>query len=96
MASRPWLPWLAIIALVLVVGSLVARVVADGWDRARITEYFHRHGNTVQAITWQPFAQWWVKGGDRTYLVDYLMADGRVRQVSCRTSLSGGVHVSED
>ena len=96
MARRAWLPWFAIIALILVVGGVISRIVADGWDRQRITEYLQRQGNTVQTITWQPFAQWWIKGSDRTYLVEYLTPDGQLKHISCRTSLFGGVYTSED
>jgi hypothetical protein len=90
------LPWFWALALILLVVGVGARLVADRWDRERIRDYFLRQGQTTGAITWEPFARWWTRDIDRTYTVTVLSPDGATRVVSCRTSLFGGVYVSEE
>jgi hypothetical protein len=70
--------------------------VADGWDRERIRDYFTRQGQVIEIITWEPFARWWLRDTDRNYRVTVRAANGSTREISCRTSLFGGVYVSEE
>ncbi len=93
---RAWFPIIWPVVLALVVIGIIMRVVADGWDRERITEYMLSHHGTVEDITWQPLAFWWQKNSDRAYLVTYRSAEGLAKQVHCRTSLFGGVYLSEE
>jgi hypothetical protein len=72
------------------------RFLADGWDRERITESLVHQGLVVDSITWQPFAFWWQKNSDRTYLVECHTTNGSSKRLSCRTSMFGGVYTSEE
>ena len=91
--SRTWFAGTAFVLTVLVIGF---NVVADQWDRQRITEALDHQGLMVDSITWQPFAFWWQKDSDRTYLVECRTSNGTSKRLSCRTSLFGGVYTSEE
>jgi hypothetical protein len=91
--SRTWFTGTAFVLVVLVIGF---NLIADQWDRQRITEAMDHQGLVVDSITWQPFAFWWQKDSDRTYLVECHTTTGLPKRFSCRTSLFGGVYTSEE
>ncbi len=76
---------------------ILLRVVADRWDRSRITTYVQERGGEVQDIAWQPFGRgWFGERGDRIYEVTYRSRDGATHEASCKTSLFSGVYFSEE
>jgi hypothetical protein len=93
-ASPEWLAVAIAVALVLVIG---ARLVHGQLDRGRIRAYAAENGWEVLECRWSPYGPGWVGARQaRIYAVRYRDREGRSHAAYLKTSMFGGVYLTED
>ena len=81
-----------------VITAIIAiRLVADNFDRQRISEYVEVRGGKVIETAWTPFGPGWLGGGgERIYEVRYSDHVGNIHEAFARTNMLSGVYLAED
>ena len=83
--------------VIIALFAIAFRLLADRWDRSRITQYVAERGGTVNGVTWQPFGRgWFGEKGDRIYEVEYTDREGASHSASCKTSMFSGVYFTDE
>jgi hypothetical protein len=78
-------------------GVLMMRLMAGQRDRDRIEKYLRDRGCEPLEVRWFPLARAALgERNDRVYQVRYRDTTGLEREATCKTSLMGGVFLSED
>lgn len=84
--------FVAVVAL-----ALLMRLTAGSLDAERIDEYVSARGGKLLERRWHPFGKGWFGAeGQRIYEIRYRDGDGDVRQATVKTSMLGGVYLTED
>jgi len=88
-------PLALLVPLALIV--LALRMLSGNLDHARIRHYVGDRGGRVVGIRWTPLgAGWWGESKDRIYELEYEDSRGQRRTASVKTSMFGGVYMTED
>jgi hypothetical protein len=91
--SSAWL--LLPVGMMLIV--LVVRLLAGSLDRDRIRGHLEERGWRVVEVRWSPFGHgWFGDHSNRIYRVRYRDEEDREHEAHCKTSLFGGVYLTED
>jgi hypothetical protein len=86
-----------IVALIVILVAIVARLAAGGLDRQRVQQHIAERGGKVLEVTWSPLGPgWFGERSDRIYAVRYLDGDGNEHRAYCKTSMFTGVYFAQD
>lgn len=93
--QNPGFPWgILIIPLILALG---VRLVAGFLDGDRAGGYIHSIGGRLLESSWEPFGPgWFGTHGARIYRIVYEDKEGRIHRAHLKTSMLGGVYLTED
>ena len=95
-SNGPAFGFIALVISFAVIGLLI-RLAAGSADHDRIRSHLRQRGWEPLDVSWEPFGRgWWGEKNDRIYSVRYRDQNGAEHRAWCKTSLWGGVYLSED
>ncbi len=97
LANNPPAAGMVFVILMVVVFGMLIRFMAGSQDHDRIRSHLQERGYEPLDVVWEPFGRgWWGEKNDRIYSVCYRDPEGNEHQAWCKTSIWGGVFLSED
>ena len=97
LANSPPVAGMVFFVVIFLGFVLLIRLTAGSQDHERIRRHLQERGYEPLDVVWEPFGRgWWGEKNDRIYSVRYRDPDGNEHQAWCKTSMWGGVFLSED
>ena len=86
-----------LIVFCFIILAIVFRLFAGAFDGERVEDYLREIGCELIDKSWDPFGPgWFGEKNSRIYEIVYRDTDGRVHRAHVKTSMMGGVYLTND